>query len=102
LTTYIRPKEASRRTGLSTVTLWRYEAKGTFPPRIQLGEFAVGYDEEAVEKWIKSRVRAAGRSVGKRVVGTNLPLVARPGRPWTGTIAAGVPPAEEEEPDEQQ
>jgi predicted DNA-binding transcriptional regulator AlpA len=76
--TYIRPKEAARRTGLSIVTLWRYERDGRFPPRVQLGEYAVGYDEEAVEAWIKSRVRAVGRFVGQRKVGTNLPLVARP------------------------
>jgi predicted DNA-binding transcriptional regulator AlpA len=102
LTTYIRPKEAARRTGLSKVTLWRYEAKGTFPARVQLGEFAVGYSEEEVERWIKSRVRAAGRSIGRRVskrgVGTNLPLVARPGQPWTGTIATDALPEEDEQP----
>jgi predicted DNA-binding transcriptional regulator AlpA len=68
LTTFIRPKEASRRTGLSTVTLWRYERVDNFPPRVQLGEHSVGYDEQLVDEWIKSRVRAAaGRFRGRPI-----------------------------------
>jgi prophage regulatory protein len=65
LISFIRPKEAARRTGLSTVTLWRYERDGKFPPRIQLGEHSVGYAEAEVEEWIKSRVRASGRFSGR-------------------------------------
>jgi predicted DNA-binding transcriptional regulator AlpA len=58
----IRPKETSRRTGLSNTQHWRMEQLGTFPKRIRLSDMASGHIEAEVEEWIKERIRLAGRA----------------------------------------
>jgi predicted DNA-binding transcriptional regulator AlpA len=59
----IRKQEAARRTGLTTVSLWRMEQDGTFPARVLLNPngSACGYFEHEVTTWILSRIRAGGR-----------------------------------------
>jgi predicted DNA-binding transcriptional regulator AlpA len=60
----LRLPEVLDRTGYkSQSTLWRLEAAGKFPARIQVGPNSVGWDEEEVDAWLKSRPRAA---VGRR------------------------------------
>jgi prophage regulatory protein len=44
-------------TGLSRVTIWRYERAGLFPTRIKLGPNRVGWRAEEIEAWIESRPR---------------------------------------------
>jgi prophage regulatory protein len=43
------------RTGLSRSTLWRLERRGAFPPHRQISTNAVGWLEEEVNAWIRSR-----------------------------------------------
>ena len=57
----IRKPEVRIRTGLSDSHIWRLEARGDFPARIQLSPMAVGWDAGEVEQWIKSRPRANGK-----------------------------------------
>jgi prophage regulatory protein len=57
----IRRPEVRRRTGLSDSQTWRLERAGNFPARIQLGPLAVGWFEDEVDDWVRSRIRAGGR-----------------------------------------
>ena len=45
------------KTGLSYPTIWRYIQAGTFPQQIELGPNSVGWIEEEIDAWIKSRRR---------------------------------------------
>ena len=60
---FISSKETGRRTTLSNQTRLRKEREGTFPERICLGPRTVVYVEAEVEEWIRSRLRAVGRTV---------------------------------------
>ena len=51
----LRFPEVQDRVGLSRTTIWRLEKKGKFPARRILGENSVGWLEEEVEKWIRSK-----------------------------------------------
>ena len=51
----LRKLEVSKRVGLTTVTIWRLEKAGKFPQRVQLGPRCVGWKEEEIDQWIKSR-----------------------------------------------
>ncbi len=42
-------------TGLSRVTIWRYEQAGIFPQRRQLGTRRVGWVESEIMDWLESR-----------------------------------------------
>jgi prophage regulatory protein len=44
-------------TGLSRVTIWRYEQAGIFPKRRQLGPRRVGWIESEVLNWMESRTQ---------------------------------------------
>lgn len=55
--TILRAKDVVQLTGLSRVSIWRYERAGQFPPRIQLGPNSVGWIEEEVLDWIETRPR---------------------------------------------
>lgn len=48
----LRFPEVQIRTGLSESTMRRREAKGTFPPRIQMGPKMVGWYETDIGAWI--------------------------------------------------
>jgi prophage regulatory protein len=52
-----RRKDTSRRIGVSTRTLDRWEISGNFPKRVKLGARAVGYLNTEVEDWLRSRAR---------------------------------------------
>jgi prophage regulatory protein len=60
----IRRAGVEQKTGLSYETINRYEKRGEFPARVQLGTNSVGWFEDEVDDWIKARVRAFGRRVG--------------------------------------
>jgi prophage regulatory protein len=59
----IRRPEVKRRTGYSGTTIWRKEKEGTFPKHVQLSPdgMAVGWYEDEVDDWIRSRVREPGK-----------------------------------------
>ena len=57
---FIRLKELIVMTGLSRVTIWRLERAGLFPQRRRIGKAAVGWIEQEVESWIKSRAAGPG------------------------------------------
>ena len=39
----------------SRTTLWRWEKRGLFPPRVRLGPNMVGWCEESIKAWLASR-----------------------------------------------
>lgn len=48
----LRIKDVKRRTGLSSATVYRREASGTFPPRVKLGPKAVAWYESDVGDFV--------------------------------------------------
>lgn len=53
----LRRKSVLARTGLTKSTLYYYEIAGTFPKRVTLGKNSVGWYEDEVDDWIRSRPR---------------------------------------------
>lgn len=58
---FIRLRELLQRTGLSRVTIWRLERLGLFPKRRRIGLAAVGWLENEIEEWMKTRAAGIGR-----------------------------------------
>jgi len=56
----LRTSEVLKLTGLSRSTIWRLERRQHFPERLRLGPNAVGWDEDEVQSWIRSRPRGFG------------------------------------------
>jgi prophage regulatory protein len=52
---FLRLAEVKRRTGLSAVTIWRYERAGKFPARRRLGPNVVAWTDDEVDSWMVSR-----------------------------------------------
>ena len=57
----IRKPRVRELTGYSDCQIWRQERKGSFPRRIQLGPMAVGWYEDEVLAWLRTRVRGMGK-----------------------------------------
>lgn len=56
----LRPAAVCAKLGVSTTTLWRLTRTDlTFPPKVRLGERAVGYSQSALDTWVDSRRVAA-------------------------------------------
>lgn len=53
----LRIGDVARRVGLGRATIYRYIARGDFPPPIALGERASGWLASQVMEWIQSRPR---------------------------------------------
>src|SRR4051794_30043007 len=51
----LRLKQVTKETGLSRMTIYRYEARGEFPRRRRLGANAVGWAEHEVAEWMRTR-----------------------------------------------
>jgi len=51
----IRPKELSKKLGVSIPTLYRLMKSPAFPDRIRISKQAVGFRESEILKWIESR-----------------------------------------------
>ena len=56
----LRTPDVLMRTGLSRSTIRRLERVGEFPPRLRLGPNAVGWLEDDVASWLRSRKRGFG------------------------------------------
>jgi prophage regulatory protein len=56
---YLRQPDVIRRTGVSWITILRWEKKGLFPKRCKLGPRIVGWVEAEVDDWCAKR--AEGR-----------------------------------------
>jgi prophage regulatory protein len=56
-TQIIRFPKISEITSLSRTTIWRLEAEGDFPKRLQIGNRGVGWLLNEVNEWIQSRPR---------------------------------------------
>ncbi len=52
----LRIDEVMSRTGLRRTALYELEARGEFPPRVNLTARAVGWVESAVERWLLDRI----------------------------------------------
>ena len=55
-TRIIRRPEVSHRTGLGRSALYAAIQEGSFPRQVKLGPRAVGWREDEVEHWIRTRV----------------------------------------------
>lgn len=55
---FLRIKQVADKTGLSRSTIYRLEAAGLFPRRVQLSQGAVAWHEAAVDDWMRERVAA--------------------------------------------
>ncbi|TLM66290.1 MAG: AlpA family transcriptional regulator [Deltaproteobacteria bacterium] len=55
---FLRIKQVSDKTGLSRSTIYRLEAAGAFPKRVQLSQGTVAWHESAVDDWMKERIQA--------------------------------------------
>lgn len=54
----LRKREVAERLGVSIMTLWRWEKKGTFPRHISLGSGSVGYLETEVDEWLQEKAES--------------------------------------------
>jgi len=59
----VRPAEAVIITGRSLASIWRDEQAGKFPPKVRIGENAVGYRLSELQKWLDSCVVVNAESV---------------------------------------
>jgi len=50
--TLLRIADVRQRTGMSTATVYRREAAGTFPPRRQIGPKMVAWYESDIGDWV--------------------------------------------------
>jgi prophage regulatory protein len=52
---FIRFTAVRDRTGLSRSTIWRLERRGAFPKHKRLSTNAVGWLEQEIDQWVRSR-----------------------------------------------
>jgi prophage regulatory protein len=52
---FLSSSELIKMTGLSRITIWRYEKANSFPKRRQLGTRRVGWVESEIMDWLESR-----------------------------------------------
>jgi len=55
----LRLPEVLARVGLKRSTIYQFVADGKFPKPVRLGARSVGWSEQSVEAWIKSRISAS-------------------------------------------
>jgi prophage regulatory protein len=53
---FIRFTGVRHRTGLSRSTIWRLERRGAFPKHRRLSTNAVGWLEQEIDQWVRSRL----------------------------------------------
>lgn len=51
----VRPAEAVTITGRSLASIWRDERAGNFPPKVRIGQNAVGYRLSQLQEWLDTR-----------------------------------------------
>jgi len=74
----LRTNEVAEMLGVSRVTLWRWTQRGLLPPKRIIGPNTVGWIEEEIQSWIKSRpMRSEGHE--------ECPLVSTDGSEATGS-----------------
>ena len=54
---FLKAKQVMALTGLSRVTIWRYELGDLFPKRVLIGLRRGGWIESEIMDWIESRPR---------------------------------------------
>jgi prophage regulatory protein len=52
----IRLPEVLSRTGVSAMTIWRWEKKGLFPRRLRIGANSVGWPEPEIDSWCQALI----------------------------------------------
>ncbi len=60
----IGSEQTVKKVNASRVTIWRWERDGLFPARVQLGPRRVGWYEDEIDEWLKSRPRVNGENGG--------------------------------------
>ena len=58
--TILRQPEVIRRVGVHATTIFRWEQKGLFPRRVQLGPNSVGWREPEIAAWLANRPAVGG------------------------------------------
>jgi prophage regulatory protein len=59
----LRLSGVKSRTGLGRSHIYALAARGEFPKPVKLGDRASAWVESEVTEWVRSRIRASGRSV---------------------------------------
>ena len=54
---FVREPECLKMTGLSRITRWRLERKGTFPKRRQISPNCIAWLESELHEWVETRKR---------------------------------------------
>ncbi|MBW1963415.1 MAG: AlpA family phage regulatory protein [Deltaproteobacteria bacterium] len=54
---FLNRQEVVEKTGVSPVTLWRWERAGIFPPRRRIGMRRVGWLDTEIQRWMETRER---------------------------------------------
>jgi len=57
--TILRLPIVKKRTGLGKSSIYAYMAEGRFPKNIKLGDRAVGWEDDKIDAWIESRIKAS-------------------------------------------
>ncbi|MCH9647757.1 MAG: AlpA family phage regulatory protein [Deltaproteobacteria bacterium] len=60
-TRILRTNQVIHLLGISRVTLWRWERKGLFPPKVRLGPNVVGWKETDLDAWLDSKSQAGAQ-----------------------------------------
>jgi prophage regulatory protein len=58
----LRCREVVHRTGLSRATIYRLMSRGEFPEQHRLSRGRVGWSEEEIERWLRSRLNETRQS----------------------------------------
>ena len=56
----ISRKEVLSRLPFSSTTLWRQERSGQFPKAVRASAGKVGYDADAIDRWIRDQIQRDG------------------------------------------
>ncbi len=59
----LRLPEVKALTGLSRSTIYLYIHKGLFPSYVNLGDRAVGWSSNEVQKWISSKIEETNKNM---------------------------------------
>lgn len=62
----LRLKQVKQRTGLSRSTIYAQMARGEFPAKIALGARSVGWIEEEIDGFLRTRIDASRATQAKR------------------------------------
>lgn len=64
--TYLPPKQAAEKIGVSPATLQRWRSEGGGPPYCKVGRRLVAYPESGFQKWLTERMASSTADAKQR------------------------------------